>query len=486
MLGACAFTPGPGLRAHVCACVRVCVRGKANTPPSGPGARKMQCTWRKCVRVWPSPRSPATVHAGHSRRGHSLGCELRPLSSVPCAIRGLAVALRRAMPRVSEMVHPAGLSFAQQRKVVILRDVRHQTWGQIAGNVCNLQGGHPSRQTVANIYGSFSRTKGRVSSGYARCGRKKWKVTPEVEQFLKKALLRLRRSSLCTSTSLQQTLAREKGVQVSCSQIRRVLRKHGYQWLPRAQKRKYSPADKAKRLVFARQVLALSAAALRERLSFAMDGVVLALPPRDETDRCNFCRHGETHVWRKPCEAASPELAGDPYGKQALASRTVPMWGGVSAKGFAIVVVHKTRKLTAGEWCQALDRGDLKKAIRQLSPVKPHGPWWVLCDNEAFLRSARAQESYRKIGVKLWQIPAKSPDLNPVEQFWSWLRRKLRKLDLQDAVAKRPVLGRMAYVRRVRAVCRSQAAQRAASGCAKNLRKACQEVVRKRGAATRG
>ena len=42
-------------------------------------------------------------------------------------------------------------------------------------------------------------------------------------------------------------------------------------------------------------------------------------------------------------------------------------------------------------------------------------------------------------------IPPRSTDLRPVEKFWSWLRRKLRAMDLKDAVAKRPVLGKMAY-----------------------------------------
>ena len=124
--------------------------------------------------------------------------------------------------------------------------------------------------------------------------------------------------------------------------------------------------------------------------------------------------------------------------------------------------------------------------IQGLSPVKPTGPWWVLCGNETFLRAKKSQQAYRDAGVNLWQIPPRSPDLSPVERFWSWLRRKLRAMDLKDAVAKRPVLGKMAYKSRVRSVCSSQQAQRVAMACARGLKKVCREVIRKKGAATSG
>ena len=55
---------------------------------------------------------------------------------------------------------------------------------------------------------------------------------------------------------------------------------------------------------------------------------------------------------------------------------------GVFAGGFAIVLFHQSKKLSTPEWVQAVSTGKLSKAITSLSPVKPAGPWWVLCDNE--------------------------------------------------------------------------------------------------------
>ena len=56
------------------------------------------------------------------------------------------------MPLVSEMVHKYGLSFNMQRKVVILKDSKGMSFEEIAGEVTNPEGKHPSRLIVANNY----------------------------------------------------------------------------------------------------------------------------------------------------------------------------------------------------------------------------------------------------------------------------------------------------------------------------------------------
>ena len=158
----------------------------------------------------------------------------------------------------------------------------------------------------------------------------------------------------------------------------------------------------------------------------------------------------------------------------------------MSAGGFSIVCVHQTKKLNAKDWLRVINKGQLTKAIKSLGPVKARGPWWVLCDNESFLRSKELGDAYSRNGINLWRIPPKSPDCNPVEKYWAWLRKKLRALDLADAVAKRPVLGKMAYTQRVRQVVASRKSQDVAKNCALGLRRVCKEILKKKGAASRG
>ena len=85
----------------------------------------------------------------------------------------------------------------------------------------------------------------------------------------------------------------------------------------------------------------------------------------------------------------------------------------------------------------------------------------------------------------MWRIPPHSPDLNPIEKFWSWLRRELRKRDLDDFKNKRPPLTKPQYIARVRQVLATPSAQTKARNIANGLKKVCTEVVAKKGAAAR-
>ena len=147
--------------------------------------------------------------------------------------------------------------------------------------------------------------------------------------------------------------------------------------------------------------------------------------------------------------------------------------------------MHKTKKLSVSEWVCAVRSGKLTAAVKRLRPINKRGPWYVLCDNEKFLKAAESQSAYATKGIKLWSIPARSPDLNPIEMFWAWLRKELRKRDLEDLRLKRPVLRKTLYIRRVRSVLRTRKAQTVAARIARSLKSKCKEVVAKKGAAAR-
>ena len=274
-------------------------------------------------------------------------------------------------------------------------------------------------------------------------------------------------------------------VTVEDSTIRKFLRSRGYQWLPRSQKRRYDADEKKARVTFAKAALRLSKKDLRAKLNMSMDGVVLSMPPGKESDRFNYCWGGATHMWRRKTEANTPALAGaDEYDKQVPLSRSIPLWGGVSQDGFAAVLWHLDSKKTNKEdWSQAVRDGKLTAALRALNPKKKRGPWTILCDHEGFLRAKISMEAYRTRSIALWSVPPKSPDLNPVEMFWGWLRKKLRSMDLEDMRKKRRLLGKTAYTARVKGVLKSAKAQTVAKNIAGRFRKACKQVVDRTGAA---
>eukprot|EP00973_Karenia_brevis_P034732 4792445-Karenia_brevis.AAC.1 len=176
------------------------------------------------------------------------------------------------MPVLSEMVHPRGLDFNSQRKVVMLRDQQGLSFPEIRKKVVNLQGQHPCEDVVRRVYYRFSDHQGHAPYQYGKCGRKAWKAPPHIRDFLVRKLLKLRKKTVCTSTVLQSILAQEKQVELSARYIRKVLQAAGFHWLPRAQKRKYSRADMNARLAFAKRALRMTIAQLKDHMALSIDG----------------------------------------------------------------------------------------------------------------------------------------------------------------------------------------------------------------------
>ena len=106
----------------------------------------------------------------------------------------------------------------------------------------------------------------------------------------------------------------------------------------------------------------------------------------------------------------------------------------------------------------------------------------MLCDGESFLWTKASVKACSTSKISLWRVPPKSPDLNPVEKFWGWLRRELLLKDLADLKARRAVPGPSVYKARVRAIMASQRANAKAAKFAGDFTRVCKEVIRKKGA----
>ena len=126
------------------------------------------------------------------------------------------------MVAVTDFRIPRSLDFAHHRKAKVFRD-RGVSWSKVARNVVNLGGLHPGVRTLVKHFAALKST-GRCKSYHTdKCGRRPWKVTPQIENFIVRRLLALRRCCTCTATTLQREVAKEMDVQLDTSSVRKIL-----------------------------------------------------------------------------------------------------------------------------------------------------------------------------------------------------------------------------------------------------------------------
>ena len=359
-------------------------------------------------------------------------------------------------------------------------------WPEIAGQVRNRQGDRPYWKVCRDVFNRLEKPSASTKDAYHKCGRAPV-LTKPICKWIVARMLSLRRKMEIHSTGLQALLAKEKNIIVHDSSIRKVLKNAGYKYLARGKKPKYNAEQKQKREAFGKKYANKSQREIDDTIQFFMDGVVWTVPPKNETDRENYCRSDIRKVWRRPDEHDLEELAGyDKFSKQVPHNKIVPMWGGISRGGFASVLWHEHRKTNDDEWSNAVNDRSLINALKAVNPGKRSGPWKIISDNEGFLRAGESKKTYRRLGIHLIAIPPRSPDLNPVEKMWGWVRKELRARDLRDFAEGVPVLGKVAYRDRIKRLLRTSRAQAVAKNIAKNFRTQCKRVVKAKGAAVRG
>ena len=64
-----------------------------------------------------------------------------------------------------------------------------------------------------------------------------------------------------------------------------------------------------------------------------------------------------------------------------------------------------------------------------------------LQDNDPSQNSARAREAIENFGAEVVKIPARSPDLNPIENFFHNVKRKLRQDTMEKKIFNEDVNG---------------------------------------------
>lgn len=214
---------------------------------------------------------------------------------------------------------------------------------------------------------------------------------------------------------------------VSVWTIRRVLQKHGYKFLQSRKKGLMSFKDTVIRLQFARKLVrnGLRDEFWKKHISFYFDGVSFV----HKTHPFDQARTTKTMAWRKRTEGL--ELFCTTKGKKAGVEGRV-------AK-FFVSIAYGKGVISCDQYLERLNGPMFAKFVKARFPeifkisANPRTTRF-LQDGDPSQNCAVARKAFGEIGALRFKIPARSPDLNPIENLFHLVSVKLEKDALSEHI----------------------------------------------------
>lgn len=289
----------------------------------------------------------------------------------------------------------------RQRNLSVEEAVRASTLlgeGYSMRYVARLLGRHHS--SISRIV----RRHNETGSYHRRPGQGRKRCTNQIdERFLRQRALRDRR---VTSNLLKNELADVRNVVISSRTVRRRLREAELSNRRPAKKPLLTREHRVQRLNFAR---------VHQNWTINDWKQVLF---SDETRVSLKAPDGRERVWRRRGERfascnISPKI---PFG-----GGSKMFWGGICFDARTELVPIRTRSMNAQYYLENI-------IVEHVMPFAPFvGPNFLFMQDNARPHVARQVIGYlNDVNIPLLEWPPNSPDMNPIEHLWDYLKRKIR------------------------------------------------------------
>ena len=189
-----------------------------------------------------------------------------------------------------------------------------------------------------------------------------------------------------------------------------------------------TPTDMNKRLKFARDCKkTLPKDFWTHGISFYLDGVSWA----HKTDPCETAKTNRTRTWRKRSEGLSVFCTAK--GKEeGVGNKVAKFFVAVSYKAGVVHVEHFDRKVNGVNFADFVT-GQFDKIFEKCKDK--HGKEF-LQDGDPSQNSAVARAAMKRIKCKVFNIPARSPDINIIENVFHLVGKKIRDDAVEQEITK--------------------------------------------------
>jgi transposase len=253
------------------------------------------------------------------------------------------------------------------------------------------------KSTIRNVLKKFSVT-GTVNTS-RRSGRPRT-VSSAGERALFRMAVSTRRKSCA---QLRESFNVSRTRPVSSRTIRRILHRHKIFGRAAAKKLCLSPWTRTVRLQWCKTRRNLDVQNYWKRVIFS-----------DEV-RFSLRSDGRVWVWRRPGERFLPQCTtGRNTSRQSLM-----YWGFITWDGTG-VLIRCSNRMTATEYCEKLEQSCIQVATSEFDQI-------IMDDNAPIHRSRLVKSWMEDNSVTSLQWPPYSPDLNPIEDLWAYIKNTINR-----------------------------------------------------------